>query len=79
MEALPGGEFRFFLPDGREVLPAPPVPEVTEDPVNLLVRQWLPPLVAITPSTGRPTWQGEKPDYEWMGWCLGSLASREEP
>jgi hypothetical protein len=58
--------------------PSLPAPLVKEDPVNLLVRQRLPPLVQITPSTGLPTWQGEKPDYEWMGRCHGSLSSREE-
>jgi hypothetical protein len=78
VEADGHGGFRFFRPDGREVLPAPALPAVHPDPVKVITQAWLPPGATVGPGTGLPTWQGERPDYEWMGWCLGSLESRQE-
>ena len=74
VEALPDGGFRVLRPDGTEVLPVPPAPAVTREPVQALAEDWVVPGVRIGPDTGMPTWQGEKPDYEWMGFCLDSLA-----
>ncbi len=66
IEALAGGRFRFLRPDGRELLPAPPIPAVMDDPVASLAESWIPPEVTITPSTGLPTWMGERVDYDWI-------------
>ena len=71
VEALPGGRFRFLRPDGRELLPAPPMPAVMDDPVVSLSERWIPPEVIPTPSTGLPTWQGERVDYDWILLTLG--------
>ncbi len=65
VEALPGGGFRFLRPDGRELLPAPPLPAVIGDPAKALAARWIPPDVTLTPSTGLPTWQGDPVDYDW--------------
>ena len=65
VEPLPDGRFRFLRPDGEPLLPAPPVPAVTADPAAALTARWVPDDVTITPSTGRPTWQGEPVDYDW--------------
>jgi hypothetical protein len=74
VEALPGGKFRFFRPDGREVLPAPPAPAVIGDPAEALAARWISPGVTLTPSTGRPTWDGEPVDYDWTLASLGTGA-----
>jgi hypothetical protein len=83
VELAAGGGFRFRRPDGREVLASPPLPTVTGDAAQVLARQWLPPGVHITPSTGRTTWQGERVDYDmalealWM--CDGADSSIGSP
>ena len=73
IEALPDGGFRFLDRQGREVLSAPPLPAVTGEPVKTLARKWLPPGLEITPSTGVPTWEGERFDY---GWAIEDLQAR---
>jgi hypothetical protein len=72
MEALSNGGFRFFRPDGQELVAAPPLPRVDLTRGWRELVQWVPPKVEITADTGRPTWMGERPDYDWMGWCLQS-------
>ena len=71
VDALPGGRFRFLRPDGRELLRAPPMPAVMDDPVASLAEKWIPPEVTMTPSTGLPTWMGERVDYDWILQALG--------
>jgi hypothetical protein len=68
MEALPEGGFRFVRPDGTVVVAAPPLPVAAWAQVS----QFVPRGVDIRPETNRPSWEGERPDYEWMGWCLQS-------
>jgi len=75
LEAEPGGGFRFLGRDGRELLPAPPLPTVAGEPADALVAQWIPPDVALTPQCGRPTWMGETFDY---GWAVEDLMARAE-
>jgi hypothetical protein len=68
MEALSDGGFRFLRPDGTVVVAAPSLPVVAWAQVS----QFVPRGVDIRPETNRPSWEGERPDYEWMGWCLQS-------
>jgi hypothetical protein len=63
VEPLPEGGFRFLRPDGSELLTSPPPPEVGADPARTLTEQ-LPEAAQITSCTGRPTWQGERVDYD---------------
>ena len=72
VEALPGGRFRFLRPDGRALLPAPPMPAVIDDPVECLAERWIPPEVNLTASSGLPSWQGERVDYDWIVQALGT-------
>jgi hypothetical protein len=65
VEAAPDGHFRFFTPDGREVLPVPPLPAVRDDPQTTLMSKWVPSDVSIDGETPKPSWQGEIPDYAW--------------
>jgi hypothetical protein len=64
VELKAGGGARFLRPDGQEVLASPPLPVVSGDAARVLTQQWLPPDVHITPAVGRPTWQGERVDYD---------------
>jgi hypothetical protein len=73
VEALANGRFRFLDRLGREVLASPPMPLVTGDPAETLVGRWLPPGVALSPSTGVPTWEGEPFDY---GWAIEDLQAK---
>jgi hypothetical protein len=73
IEALPEGDFRFLDRQGREVQAAPPLPAVTQDPRTVMTARWLPPEVEITPSTGVPTWDGERFDY---GWAIEDLQAK---
>jgi hypothetical protein len=73
VEAVPGGGFRFLGRDGRELMPAPPMPAVTGEPADALVAHWVPPDVTLTPQSGRPTWMGETFDY---GWAVEDLMTR---
>ena len=68
MEALSDGGFQFFRPDGSELVAAPPLPAVAW----VQVSRFVPRGVDIRPETNLPSWGGERPDYEWMGWCLQS-------
>jgi hypothetical protein len=68
MEALSDGGFRFVRPDGTVVVAAPPLPVAAWAQVS----QFVPRGVDLRPETNRPSWEGERPDYEWMGWCLQS-------
>jgi hypothetical protein len=70
MEATSDGGFRFIRPDGTVVVAAPPLPAIDTSDTWARVAQFVQRGVEIRPETGRPTWDGERPDYEWMGWCL---------
>jgi len=75
VEALPGGKFRFLGRDGRELLPAPPMPAVNGEPADAIAVRWVSPDVTFTPESGRPTWMGESFDY---GWAVEDLMERAE-
>ena len=55
------------------MLAAPPSPAVMTNPVRALAARWVPPEVEITPSTGVPTWEGERFDY---GWAIEDLQAK---
>ena len=67
VEALAGGGARFLNPEGREVLAAPR-PAAAEAGLIAwdMVQQWVRRDVDIGPETGRPTWTGERADYDFM-------------
>ena len=82
VEPRSDGTFRFVRPDGRELVPSPSLPPVTGPVVESLTTRWVPPEVRITPSTGRPTWQGESVDYDWAVetlWMVREMGSPVEP
>lgn len=62
------GSFRFFQPDGKELLPAPSMPAATGDPVTALAEHWIRDDVTIDPWTA-PVWNGDPCDYEWAISC----------
>jgi hypothetical protein len=67
----PDGEvaagFRYFWPNGTEAVAAPPRPELAVTGAWRMAMQFVPRGVVIGPETGRPTWMGEKADYDFMG------------
>jgi hypothetical protein len=65
---------RFFRPDGREVLEAPPAPGGHEDRLEALgqSQSGLP----VSPWQLAPTWTGGAVDY---GWAVASLLPRTQP
>ncbi len=72
VEAGEDGRFRFWRPDGEELLASPPLPAVTDGWAESLLERWLPAEVSITAEQGRPTWDGTPVDYEWAVMLLGS-------
>jgi hypothetical protein len=67
VEALPDGGFRYFWPNGTEAVAAPPRPELAVTGAWRMAMQFVPRGVEIGPETGRPTWMGERADYDFMG------------
>jgi hypothetical protein len=72
VEALPDGGFRYFWPNGTEAVAVPPREriEVSEDWRS--VARFVVKGVEIGPETGRPTWMGERADYDFMADVLRS-------
>ena len=63
MEARPGGGFRFFGPDGWEILRAPALPALPPLPAADLLEPWCPPEGLHPPD--RPLEWDEPVDYAW--------------
>ena len=66
VEVLPEGGVRFIRPDGQELLPAPSVAASRDGSAEPSLVEWLPEDIEIGPMTGKPTWDGEQVDYEWV-------------
>jgi len=77
MELGPGGEARFYRPDGRPLLQAPAVPAVAREPVTALVTRLASQGVAADGRATLPDWWGGPVDYAWEIDWLRSLPSRD--
>jgi len=77
MELGPGGEARFYRPDGRPLLQAPAVPAVARKPVTALVTRLASQGVAVDGGATLPDWWGGPVDYAWEIDWLRSLPSRD--
>ena len=66
VEALPDGGFRYFWPNGTEVVAVPPRPKLEATEAWRMAARFVPKGVEIGPDTGRPTWMGERADYDFM-------------
>ena len=73
MEARPGGGFRFFGPDGREIPRAPDLPMLPALPAADLLEPWCPTEGLHPPD--RPLGWDESVDYSWA--C--NLLAQYEP
>lgn len=79
LERDPAGEFRFFDPHGRELPPIgerPPLPSTAPD---ALCAQTRAAGVAIDATTSLPRWDGRRPNYEHIVWCLAAEPLRALP
>jgi hypothetical protein len=65
MELAPGGEARFFRPDGRPLPEAPALPVVAREPVTALVARLASDGVVVDAGATLPDWWGGPVDYAW--------------
>lgn len=65
VEGAEGGGFRFIGPDGKELGVVPSVPASRHGSAEPDLGEWLDEDFEITPLTGKPTWDGERVDYDW--------------
>jgi hypothetical protein len=67
----PGGEARFYRPDGRPLPAAPALPMVAGEPVTALVSRLASHDVAVDAGETLPAWWGGPVDYAWeIDWLL---------
>ncbi len=76
VEADGAGGFRFFRPDGTELLGSCAVPMLPTDPIDALRARHREAGIAINAQTGFPRWDGRPPDYDHAVFCL---TARQEP
>jgi hypothetical protein len=69
-EADGAGAFRFFRPDGTELLGASAAPPPMADPVDRLRAAHVAAGIAIDARTGFPRWDGRPADYDHAVFCL---------
>ncbi len=62
---LPGGELRFFRPDGRPLADAPSLPTIGADPLILLNTQLAARNVVVDREAALPSWDGTPLDLAW--------------
>jgi hypothetical protein len=65
MELAPGGEARFFRPDGRPLPEAPALPVVAREPVTALAARLASDGVVVDAGATLPDWWGGPVDYAW--------------
>jgi hypothetical protein len=70
MESDGAGSFRFFRPDGREVMATSGPPAVSGDPVDALRARHRADGIAIDAGTAFPRWDGRPVDYDQAVFCL---------
>ena len=77
VELLKGGEARFYRPDGRRLVDAPPLPGVPAEPVRALVARLARSGVTPEAAATLPSWDGGPCDYGWAVDWLRSVDGRE--
>jgi hypothetical protein len=65
VELAPGGEARFYRPNGRPFPEAPSLPVVAREPVTTLVARLASRGVAVDAGATLPDWWGGPVDYGW--------------
>jgi hypothetical protein len=65
VELAPGGEARFYRPNGRPFPEAPALPVVAREPVTALVARLASHGVAVDAGATLPDWWGGPVDYGW--------------
>jgi hypothetical protein len=65
VELAPGGEARFYRPNGRPFPEAPALPVVVREPVTALVARLTSRGVAVEAGATLPDWWGGPVDYGW--------------
>jgi uncharacterized protein DUF222/HNH endonuclease len=72
LESAAAGGFRFFDPQGRELPPIGERPLLPPTAVEELRAQTRAAGIAIDATTSLPLWDGSRPDYDQIVWCLAS-------
>jgi hypothetical protein len=70
VERMAGGELRFFRPDGRELVAAPPLPRVRAESLPPLTAQWMRDGIPLDGDWNEPSWDGGPVD---LGWAIDYL------
>jgi len=65
MQLAPGGEVRFYRPDGRPLAEAPALPVAAREPVTALAARLASHGVAVNAHATPPDWWGGPVDYGW--------------
>ncbi len=66
VKVLANGEVSFFRPDGRELLPAPPLPRVSAEAGALLAAKLRDRGITVDGAAALPSWDGEPVDIAGM-------------
>lgn len=65
VRSMPGGELRFFRPDGRPLAAAPSMPTIGADPLALLNTQLAARGIVVDREAVLPSWDGAPLDLAW--------------
>ena len=65
MERTADSELRFFRPDGRELVEAPPLPPVEAESLPSLTAQWMRDGIPSAGEASAPSWDGGPVDFGW--------------
>jgi hypothetical protein len=81
VELLANGEARFWRPDGRRLVEAPPLPAVLAEPLATVVARVARGGVTVEAASTLPTWNGGQCDYaaaiEWLRAVRSPGSSRD--